>query len=276
MPDAIPGSETVGTMPRWSDITPRDELTPSTPAPSRRRARPLNISNTERAISIVGGGLLALAGLSRRSWPGAALAGVGAALVYRGATGHSYIYERMGIEARDAPVEVRQSVTINRPPEEIYSFWRELENLPRFMRHLRSVERRSSTRSHWVAQPVGRGPALEWDSEIIEDRPNELLRWRAVPNGGIQHSGDVRFMRAPRGRGTEVHVHMEYRPPIGMALSALMVPFSKQILKEELRRFKQVLEAGEIATTEGQPSGRGWLRWRHHKKIPLSGERAEF
>jgi uncharacterized membrane protein len=205
---------------------------------------------------VAGGGLLTLFGLRRRSWLGAALAGAGALLAYRGASGHSYVYQRLGVERPDAPMEIVQAVTVQRKREDVYTFWRKLENLPTFMRHLRSVEQRGQTRSHWVAQSAGAGRVLEWDSEIIEDKPNELIRWRALPNGGIQHSGEVRFRSAPGNRGTEVHVHMEYRPPMGVALATLLYPFSKQMLKEEIRRLKQVLEAGEIPTTEGQPTGR--------------------
>lgn len=263
MPKTIPGLETKGTTtPRRGDVGRQQVELGREPAAreryisSRRAERPQNIGAVERAVSVAGGGLLALYGLRRRSLTGAALAGVGALLAYRGTTGHSYVYQRIGVERPGAPVEIVQAVTVNRKPDEVYAFWRKLENLPKFMRHLRSVEQRSNTRSHWVAQSAAAGRTLEWDSEIIEDKPNELIRWRAVPNGGIQHSGEVRFKPAPGGRGTEVHVHMEYRPPMGVALATLMYPFSRQMLKEEIRRLKQVLEAGEIPTTEGQPSGR--------------------
>lgn len=231
----------------------RAALAPGEPAAPVQRIR--NIGDTERMVSVAGGALLALLGLTRRSWTGMALAGAGGLLAYRGATGHSYVYQRIGVERPDAPVEITQAVTINRRPEEAYAFWRNLENLPRFMRHLRSVEQQSETRSHWVAQAAMTNQMLEWDAEIVEDRPNELIRWRSLPDGAIQHSGEVRFAPAPGGRGTEVHVHMEYRPRMGVALAALMYPFSKQMLKEEIRRLKHVLEAGEIPTTEGQPSG---------------------
>lgn len=226
-------------------------------APARAARRPRNISDNERIVSMVAGGVLALYGMTRRSWSGVAVAAAGAALVFRGATGHSYVYERIGIDRSDSPAEVTQSVTIQRKPEEVYAFWRKLENLPQFMRHVDSVQQMTSTRSHWVARATKKGMKVEWDSEIVEDRPNELIRWRAMPNGGLQHSGEVRFEPAPGGRGTEVHVYMEYRPPVGVALTAMLYPFSRQMLKEEIRRLKQVLEAGEVPTTEGQPSGRG-------------------
>lgn len=236
----------------------RRTLGPAATAPgqARGRQREPNIGDTERAASVAGGTLLVLLGLSRRSRVArAALAGTGALLAYRGARGHSRVYQRLGVDRPDAPIELLQSVTVNRPPEEVYRFWRELENLPRFMRHLHSVERLGDGRSHWVARTAMTGRTVAWDAETVEDVPNELLRWRSLPDGGLQHTGEVRFRPAPGARGTEVHVHMEYRPPLGTPLAAIMYPFSKQMLKEEIRRLKQVLEAGEIPTTEGQPSG---------------------
>lgn len=223
-----------------------------------RREQAVNIGTGERAVSVLGGSLLAFYGLTRRSWLARLpLAGIGAALAYRGATGHSEAYRRIGIERAGAPAELAEAVTVNRPAQEVYAFWRKLENLPKFMRHIRSVRELSPTRSHWTAEALRSGRTLEWDADIVEEKPNELIRWRSVPNGAVQHSGEVRFKRAPGERGTEVHVRMEYRPPMGApAIAALTYPFSRQMMKEELRRLKRVLEAGEIPTIEGQPSGR--------------------
>lgn len=253
IPDEPAVRERAGTTALPAGVPPRETHRPARRPPEAA----VNISAVERAVSVAGGALLALSGLSRRSWTGTSLAGLGAFLIYRGARGHSYVYERMGIHRANAPIEVEQALTINRPPEDVYGFWRQLENLPRFMRHLQSVKQTSPTRSHWTAQTALTGRALEWDSEITEDKPSELIRWRSLPDGSIRHSGEVRFKRAPGGRGTEVHVHMEYRPRVGVALGAAMYPFTRQTLKEEIRRLKQVMEAGEIPTTEGQPSGRG-------------------
>jgi uncharacterized membrane protein len=145
-------------------------------------------------------------------------------------------------------------ITIGRPREEVYSFWRALENLPLFMPYIRSVEPISKTRSHWVASFPASQRTFEWDSEITEDRPNELIRWRTSPNASLQHSGEVRFVQAPGGRGTEVHVHVWYEPPLGTALGALAYPIGKEVTAEELRRLKRILEAGEIPRNDS-PSG---------------------
>jgi uncharacterized membrane protein len=252
-------NENTGTLPTPSGIEPRDaplSLSARHAAHSPHRPRPQNIGGTERAVSVTAGAVLALYGLTRRSPLGTMLAGLGALLAYRGASGHSRVYQRMGVERADAPIEITQAVTIGREPEEVYAFWRRLENLPQFMRHLRSVQQRSPTQSHWIAQPPVLGRSLEWDAEIVEDRPGELLRWHALPGSPIEHHGEVRFNRAPGGRGTEVHVHLTYRPPMGVALGTIIYPFSKQMLKEEIRRLKGVMEAGEIPTIERQPSAR--------------------
>jgi uncharacterized membrane protein len=158
----------------------------------------------------------------------------------------------------DGVIHVAESVTINRSPEVLYRFWRDLQNLPRFMKHLESVRENEDWRSHWVA----RGPAgmtVEWEAEIIEDRMNELIVWRSLEGADVDSVGSVRFESAPGGRGSIVRVHMLYSPPAGAAGAAVAKLFGKDPewqIKEDLRRFKQIMEAGEIITTEGQPAGR--------------------
>jgi uncharacterized membrane protein len=199
--------------------------------------------------------VLALYGLKRRSWTGTVLAGLGALLAYRGVVGYSRVYRRIGIERPDEPIDIARTVTVNRSPQEVYAFWRELRNLPRFMPHVRAVIEQGPTLSHWIANVPMAGRTVEWDSEIIEDRPGELIRWKTLPGGSLTHDGVVRFTHAPGGRGTEVHLHMRYEPPIGAAIGALLYPFNKEIVAEELRRLKRLLEAGEIASNDG-PSGK--------------------
>jgi uncharacterized membrane protein len=162
-------------------------------------------------------------------------------------------------------VRVEKSITINKSPEECYSFWRNFENLPRFMLHLQSVRPTGDGRTHWIA----RGPAgakVEWDAEITGERPNECISWRSLENADVDNSGTVRFERAPGGRGTIVRVAMYYSPPVaGLAttVASLFGQDPEQEIAKDLRRFKQVLETGEVVTTEGQPAGRSsgstWL-----------------
>lgn len=155
-------------------------------------------------------------------------------------------------------IEVHRTVTINRPRDEVYSYWRQIENLPRFMKHLESVTGTPDERSHWVAL----GPAgvkVEWDAESTADKHGELIAWKSIPEAQIPNTGEVRFQDAPAGRGTEVHVHLTYNPPggaAGAAVAKLLGGEPDQTVREDLRRFKRLLETGEIATTDGQPSGR--------------------
>ncbi len=157
-----------------------------------------------------------------------------------------------GRRPRHHAVATRGSITIKRSPEELYRAWRDLPGLPRFMPTLESVERTGERRSHWRA----RGPAgttVEWDAEIVDDRPDELIAWRAV-GGQVAHAGLVRFQPAPAGRGTQVTVEMEYTPPAGAAGAKLAQLFGAapgQRLREDLRRFKQLMETGEILLSEG-------------------------
>jgi len=174
-----------------------------------------NVSDPERWLSVVAGTALAAFGLARRSLGGFGLAALGGALVWRGASGHCDVYHALGISnARDADernvsvrygkgIRVEKSVTINSSPEALYRFWRNFENLPRFMSHLQSVTILDDKRSHWVAK----GPAgadAEWDAEIINEIPNELIGWRSVDGSRVNNAGSVHFTRSIGDRGTQV------------------------------------------------------------------------
>jgi uncharacterized membrane protein len=149
------------------------------------------------------------------------------------------------------------AVTVKRPIEEVYRFWHEFENLPSFMYHLESVRRTDDRRSHWTAKAPA-GTHVEWDAEIVEDRPNRLITWRSVDGAAVSHAGSVRFVSAPGGRGTEVRVEMEYSPPGGKAGAAIAKIFGEepeQQVRDDLRRLKQVIETGEVVRSEGSPDG---------------------
>lgn len=159
---------------------------------------------------------------------------------------------------RDGSIRTGQSVHVNRSPGEVYSFWKNFQNFPRFMYYLDSVQLTDDKRSHWVAKAPA-GMTVEWDAETIQDIPNELISWRSLEGSTVPNSGQVRFEAAPGGRGTIVRVAVEYRPPagpIGAAVAKLFGREPGQQIAEDLRRFKQLIEAGEILTTAGQPAGR--------------------
>jgi uncharacterized membrane protein len=231
----------------------------------------VNVGQTERWGSALVGGAMAIYGLTRRTWSGAVLALVGGTLIYRGSTGHCHMYEALGVNTAgtetdnplvsvpaDRGVKVEKSVTINKSPEELYRFWRSFENLPRFMNHLESVKETGEGRSHWVAKAPA-GKTVEWDAEIYNEKENELIAWRSLEGSDVDNAGSVRFEPAPGGRGTVVRVTLKYDPPggiIGATIAKLFGEEPSQQIEEDLHRFKQVMETGETATTEGQPSGR--------------------
>ena len=170
-------------------------------------------------------------------------------------------------------VRVTKTITINRRPEELYRFWRDLQNLPRFMTQVESVQVTDEKRSHWLAKGPG-GKSVEWDAEIIEDRPNELIAWRSLEGANVENSGSARFEPAPRGRGTVVRVEVQYNPPGGVIAATVAKFFGQapeQQVQEDLRRFKQLIETGEIITTKGQPAGRTRsTSWRYDQSIRRS------
>jgi uncharacterized membrane protein len=162
---------------------------------------------------------------------------------------------------RAQPNEVRATITVNRSPEEAYQFWRDFEQLPRFMEHVEQVRVMGDRRSHWRAKmPIG-GTA-EWDAEIVEDRPNEVIAWRSVGGADVRHAGSVRFTPAPGNRGTEVRVALRYEPPtgplgaIGAKVARLWGESPEQHVRDDLRAFKQVLETGEVTQSEATIHGR--------------------
>jgi uncharacterized membrane protein len=232
----------------------------------------VNVADVERWASALGGAALAAYGIKQlkdRSPAGAALAAAGATLIYRGATGHCPVYAaaridtaRRGGKTREAlsgpgGINVEEVVTVNRSPDELYRFWRNFEQLPAFMDHLVAVRQLDARRSHWVAKaPAGR--TVEWDAEIINEIPDELVGWRTLPGSDVVSAGSVRFRPAPGGRGTEVRVRLQYDPPGGKLGSAIAWMFGEepsQTIQEDLRRFKRLMETGEIPTTAGQPRG---------------------
>lgn len=161
-------------------------------------------------------------------------------------------------ERGDRADRIEAATIINRPREEVYRFWRDLRNLPRFMPHIVSVEERDDGTSHWAAHAPG-GVSVEWDAEFLEDRPGEVIGWRTLPGATVAHAGAVRFIDAPGGRGTEVRLKMGFDPPggpVGALAASLFGTIPQAQMRNDLRRLKQLLETGEIPTTEGQSSGR--------------------
>ena len=217
-----------------------------------------DISEAERWTALITGGAMVLRGLQSRSLKGAIMAIAGGGLAYHGATSDKSLPDQLSEAAGlDQDIRVEKTVTINQPVEKLYSFWRDLENLPTFMNHLESVRTLDETRSRWKAK-APMGVSVEWDAEIVEDRANELIAWTSVADADVENSGFVRFKQAPGDRGTEVKVVMEYSPPGGALTAAAAKLFGEepeQQVGDALSKFKQLMETGEIATVEGQPQG---------------------
>ena len=154
---------------------------------------------------------------------------------------------------RNTAVRVEQVVTINRSLDEVYGFWRNFANFPHFMRHLKQVEVLDEKRSRWTAKAPA-GMSVQWDAEIVQDQEGEWLAWRSLPGSQIENSGSVRFAPAPGARGTEVRVQLEYKPPagrVGRVIAMLFGEEPEQQVREDLRRFKQLMETGEIPLSDG-------------------------
>ena len=238
----------------------------------RRGASAVNMGATERWVSLLlGGGLVAL-GLKQGLRDGLMLAITGGALLYRGSTGQCPLYKVAEIDTsagRPRPavsvphgrgVKVESSVLINKSPEELYAYWRDLEHLPRFMDNLVLVNSLGDQRSHWVVKTIGNAE-ISWDAEIVNDVPNEIIAWRTVEDSDVDHAGSVRF--EPTGSATRVKVTMEYRPPagkLGVGLAKLFGQEPRQMIESDLRRFKQLMQSGEVVPVEGQSKGGGSSR----------------
>lgn len=228
-----------------------------------------NVGSNERLVSAAAGSILAILGLGRRSMTGLIVAGVGGALIYRGLSGRCSVYQALGINTGSQKarlqtlekrgVHVSESLLIDKTPEELYAYWRNLENLPRIMTHLKSVRVIDSRRSHWVATaPSIAGGEVEWEAEITADETNRRIEWQSLPGSSVENRGSVQFVRAPGDRGTGVRVVMDYSPPAGQLgkwIAKLFGEEPEQQIWDDLRNFKRVMEVGEVLTTEGQSRG---------------------
>lgn len=246
---------------------------PAKPSGATGSAKPaitVNVSSPERKLSVALGAVLVGTGFLKRV-PGMLLAG--SELVRRGITGHSFLYQLMGrkrgIPDRQAETsapdaggkveEVERSLTIRRSPAELYDLWRDPANFALVMAVIGDVTATSEGRSRWVFQPP-LGPLIQWESEITEERPGESLRWASLPGSVIPNEGFVRFVPATADRGTVVTLRMRFDPPggvLGKLASKASGQVPELVVGKALRRFQNLVEAGEIPTLQTNPSARG-------------------
>ena len=246
----------------------------------RSTTPPVNVGHGERIASIaVGSGLLVL-GLLRRSLTGWSLAATGAALLYRGLWGHCAAFHALGVNRAtndqgrrgNLGVKVAREVSMEESAEKIYGFWRDFRNLPLIMPNLESVTVQSDTRSHWVVKgPMG--ALFEWDAEIINDKPHELIAWR-TSGSLVEHAGSVHFEATPGG-GTLVRVSLQYHPPGGELTHMVAAMFGEDPgdrIEEDLTRLKDALghahedrDAQQSASIDALPD-----RGQPPRQIPIA------
>jgi len=227
----------------------------------------INVSDPERAASVGVGATLALLGLRKRGLLGYVIAFAGGTLIYRGLTGQCDFYKKLGVGSRremaDVPghggVLVQHSVTVDASKEDVYAFWRDYGNLPKFMSHLESVTQLDDRTSRWVAKAPA-GTHVQWDAETVRDEPGKLIAWRSLEGATVPNSGSVRFLDAPNG-GTEVKVTLEYEPPggaIGATVARLFGEEPQKQIEDDLGKFSALMggkDASEMAQTAAQIGG---------------------
>jgi len=222
-----------------------------------------NVGDMQRMVSAVLGGGLLITGLPKRSWAGAGLSAVGAALLHRGISGYCAVFDAMGIDTHDdgpstnalgrrkvetaRATKIRRTIEVNRPPSELYRFWRSFVNLPQVMSHVDSIQIVNDRLSHWRVKTLPGAPAVEWDAEIINDVENERIGWRSLNGADVDNTGSVEFEPTGDGRRTKLTVTLQYAPPAGRLGTAVAKwlgedPDSK--IAQDLQRFKESMEAG--------------------------------
>src|SRR4051794_6031335 len=230
----------------------------------------INVGRTERIISGVAAAAVAAVAVRRKGLRPLLLPLAGS-LISRAVTGRCAVNRALGRNSarggrvspaasvpRGEGIKVEKSVVVNRPAEELYRFWRNFENLPRFMDHLESVTVLDETRSHWVAKAPA-GTKVEWDATIHNEIENQLIAWRSLPGADINNAGSVHFTPIGSGDATEVRVVLSYDPPAGKLGAVVARLFGEEPstqVEDDLRRFKQVMEAADIAGNSNHPAAR--------------------
>ncbi|GGH05284.1 SRPBCC family protein [Mucilaginibacter phyllosphaerae] len=217
--------------------------------PAESQQPTLNLSTAERTISIATGVKLALSGfkgLFKSPFASIIKLGAGGYLLNRGFTGHCDLYARMGRNSTEpVNVNIRSSYHIDKPREEVYAFWRKLDNLPLFMKHLESVEVIDDKRSHWVLKLPTGVAKVSWDAEIVRDEPGYAIGWSSLPDSLIDNAGKVRFQDSIDGNGTLVDIVISYRPPaggFGGGIAHIINPVFKSMVDSDVRNFKQYMD----------------------------------
>ncbi len=213
----------------------------------------VNVTPKERIITVTVGSYLLARGIRKFSLFQTLLGGY---MVYRGATGHCPIYEQIQRNKyTDKPesINIKATMVVNKPRAEVYDFWRKLENLPLFMRHLKSVKEIDNLRSHWEVKVPGNVTRVHWDAEIVKEEPQNLLSWKSLPGATVMNAGKVEFRDFLGHKGTELKVVITFRPPagkVGGGIAWLLSPVFKKMISQDILNFKQYIETGFLPSVE--------------------------
>ena len=228
--------------------------------PADHGAKTINIGTIERQMSVIGGAILTFYELTRLDLKAIVLALLGGSAIYRGITGHSFLYQALGVNTREKRrgtlmhlsarpgTRVRRTMTISRSAESLYQFWHEVENLPLLMKYVQSVRSTGDNRSHWVAKTPIMGAVVEWDSEVTVDQENRYIAWRTPGETPLAPAGSVRFEPALYSQETVVTLTLDFYQrggPVVQAITKFLGYAPEQLVLEELRRFKVLMEAGD-------------------------------
>ncbi|WP_208094526.1 SRPBCC family protein [Mucilaginibacter agri] len=217
----------------------------------------INLEWPERYVSIAAGVKLGFSGLThifKHPFTSILKMGAGGYLLNRGITGHCELYSKLGKTTTEPiNVNIRSSFTVNKPRFEVYSFWRKLDNLPLFMKHLESVEVLDNKRSHWVLKLPTNVTTVSWDAEIVKDEPGEMIGWSSLPDSTIDNAGKVRFQDGPEPGTTLIDVVISYQPPaggVGTGFAYILSPVFKGMVNEDVRNFKQYMDIEDATYTQ--------------------------
>jgi uncharacterized membrane protein len=216
-----------------------------------------NIDQGERGVSIAAGSYLLYKGvknLYRHPLLGLLGTAAGGFLLFRGATGICPLYKKLGRDTTDPEaINITERITVNAPKASVYSFWRDLSNLPKFMTHLKSVEEHG-TRSHWVANTPGQVVALSWNAEITREEEGSYIGWQSVEGSMIDNAGRVQFTDTLNGTGTEIQVDINYFPPagsVGRGVASLFNGMFEKMIREDIQNFKTYAEHADFRNFAG-------------------------
>lgn len=226
----------------------------------------VNVGQTERMINVGLGAFLLSSGLgnlTRHPIKGLLRTLVGGALLYRGVSGHCPVYASMGKTkgvSHTQAINIRTGLIVNRAKDEVYAFWRKLENLPLFMKHLASVTEIDAKHSHWEADVPGGIGRVKWNAEIVKEEEGQLIGWQSIPNSTINNAGKVTFKEALGGQGTELEVVISYHPPagdLGAGIAKWLNPLLEKMVRQDIMNFKDYIETKHQPSSANTGTGNG-------------------